>query len=178
MHDPHLVDKVEREGIRWQCCHISRPHSFIHSLHTIHPNSRQTAEINRYVKGEVDWLDIAEYKKWTAFGVLLLVLGLVSTAFAVLCGDFSGLSIDKKARKSRWAEAVLWRSLGRLHQRDRKEGRRERSLVSRCTSPSSKCASSIIIYNHGAMYNIHLSHRSSATERKGLHQIEKEIDRE
>ena len=63
-------------------------------------NSRQTAEINRYIKGEVDWLDIGEYKKWTAFGVLLLVLGLVSATFALLCGDLTGVSDSRRGRKS------------------------------------------------------------------------------
>lgn len=64
-------------------------------------HSRQTAEISKYIKGEVDWLDIAEYKKWTAFGVLLLVLGMVSAIFALLCGDLTGVSDEKRQHKSR-----------------------------------------------------------------------------
>jgi uncharacterized Tic20 family protein len=37
----------------------------------------------------VDHLDVAETKKWSALGVLLAVLGLVSAAFAVLLGPLS-----------------------------------------------------------------------------------------
>ena len=33
---------------------------------------------------------MVEYKKWSALGVLLVVLGLVSAAFAVLLGPLSG----------------------------------------------------------------------------------------
>jgi hypothetical protein len=38
----------------------------------------------------VDFLDVVEYKKWSALGVLLVVLGLVSAAFAMLLGPLSG----------------------------------------------------------------------------------------
>lgn len=35
-------------------------------------------------------MDVVEYKKWSALGVLLVVLGLVSAAFAMLLGPLSG----------------------------------------------------------------------------------------
>lgn len=44
--------------------------------------------MNQYARGEIDSLELAEYKKWSAMGVLLLVLGLVSAAFSVLLSSW------------------------------------------------------------------------------------------
>lgn len=52
-------------------------------------NRRQAAAVNQYGRGEVDYLDVVENKKWSAMGVLLVVLGLVSAAFSVLFSAWS-----------------------------------------------------------------------------------------
>jgi len=59
-------------------------------------NRRQAAAINRYARGEVDHLDVVEAKRWSALGVLLTVLGLVSAAFAVLLGPLSSTWSDSE----------------------------------------------------------------------------------
>ncbi len=56
---------------------------------------QQSAEINKYARGEVDWLDVSEAKRWNALGVLSMVLGLVSAAFALLLGDLFGTGEDE-----------------------------------------------------------------------------------
>lgn len=56
---------------------------------------QQSAEINKYARGEVDWLDVSEAKRWNALGVLSMVLGLVSAAFALLLGDLFGSGEDE-----------------------------------------------------------------------------------
>lgn len=59
-------------------------------------NRRQAAEINKYARGELDWLEIVEAKKWNAFGILAMVIGLVSSAFALLLGDVFGRGSDEE----------------------------------------------------------------------------------
>lgn len=70
--------------------HASR---HVHSKHV--NNRRQAAAVNQYGRGEVDSLDIVEYKKWSAMGVLLVVLGLVSAAFSVLFSAWSDEEEDE-----------------------------------------------------------------------------------
>jgi hypothetical protein len=67
--------------------------------HTSHINRRQAAEINKYARGELDWLEIMEAKKWNALGILGMVFGLVSAAFALLLGDLFGRGNDDEKDK-------------------------------------------------------------------------------
>ncbi|EWM22449.1 hypothetical protein Naga_100011g58 [Nannochloropsis gaditana] len=60
---------------------------------------RQTLEINKYARGELNWLEVMETKRWNAFGVLSLVVGLVSAAFAMLVGDLFGNQGDENKLK-------------------------------------------------------------------------------
>jgi|EP00624_Nannochloropsis_granulata_P001708 hypothetical protein len=60
---------------------------------------RQAAEINKYARGELDWLEIVEAKKWNVLGILAMVVGLVSTAFALLLGDLFGHGNDDGKNK-------------------------------------------------------------------------------
>jgi uncharacterized membrane protein len=60
---------------------------------------RQILEINKYARGELNWLEVMETKRWNAFGVLSLVVGLVSAAFAMLVGDLSGNQGDENKLK-------------------------------------------------------------------------------
>ena len=53
--------------------------------------------MNKYARGETDWLDVVEAKKWNALGVLAVVVGLVSAAFALLIGDLMGREEEKDA---------------------------------------------------------------------------------
>lgn len=62
-------------------------------------NSRQAAEINKYARGELDWLEIVEAKKWNALGILAMVFGLVFAAFALLLGDLFGRANDDEKDK-------------------------------------------------------------------------------
>ncbi|GAB5034806.1 Hypothetical protein NocV09_02101100 [Nannochloropsis oceanica] len=60
---------------------------------------QQAAEINKYARGELDWLEIVEVKKWNALGILAVVAGLVSTVFALLLGDVFGHGNDDGKNK-------------------------------------------------------------------------------
>jgi len=62
-------------------------------------NRRQAAEINKYARGELDWLEIVEAKKWNALGILGIVFGLVSAAFGLLLGDLFGWGNDDEKDK-------------------------------------------------------------------------------
>jgi len=47
----------------------------------------------------LDWLEIVEAKKWNALGILAMVFGLVSAAFALLLGDLFGRGSDDEKDK-------------------------------------------------------------------------------
>lgn len=70
-----------------------------HTTHISYIHRRQAAEINKYARGELDWLEIVEAKKWNALGILAMVFGLVSAAFALLLGDLFGRGTDDEKDK-------------------------------------------------------------------------------
>lgn len=61
---------------------------------------RQAAAINSYIRRDVETLEIQEEKSWTVFGVLIVVLGLVSGIFGALLGEFSDSKANKREKKS------------------------------------------------------------------------------
>lgn len=73
------------------------PHLYIHTHTHLHTYRLQAAEVNKYARGETDWLDVVEAKKWNALGVLAVVVGLVSAVFALLIGDWMGREEEKDA---------------------------------------------------------------------------------